>query len=530
MAILNPITIEAETLTLSANYEKESDERISRALDPIVPFASGNDLIRLLTATNQGDTGTASGNFSDVNGETGIYTITANIFDESDGKSTGTLQIGTNTLPSIAYDQNLNQNGISADNARSVTFDDVLINADDAIVFTGTREGNEVARLDSLVFAPIFTGALEFSDSSFSFDEGSGTVTISIVRTGGTTGQTTATVDISNGTADAEDYSATAQSSVVFAEGETTATVSISITDDALDEVDETISLALSSIDGESIIGAQATATVQILDNDEPIPEEPEEPEEPEVPEVPEEPEEAVTPQEPTPQFSDGDDVVTGTDDSDSFDALAGNDRVNAGAGNDQVRGGKGDDTLLGETGDDELNGDSGKDILKGGLGADTLIGDGGADTLRGNGGDDSLNGSGGRDRLFGNGGDDSLTGGSGRDRLAGGGGNDDLNGSGGRDTLLGRGGQDSLSGGGGADILTGGGGADIFILEAKAGVDQITDFNLNQDKLELSGSLAFGDLTFQNRNGNTLISNETQKLATLTGIQASQITESSFV
>ena len=537
MAILNPITIEAETLTLSANYEKESEDRAREGLDPVLlPFASGSDLIRLKRTTSQGATGTARGNFSDVNGETGIYTITANIFEESDGQSTGTLRIGSNTLPSFSYDQDLMENGITENNKRSETFNQVQVNATDAIVFTGSREGNEVARLDSLVFTPIFTGALEFSSASFNVDEGGGTATVTIVRTGGMTGQTTATINVSDGTAGADDYSAAAQSTVVFAQGQTTATVSIAITNDTLDEANETVALSLSNIDGESIIGTQANATLLIIDNDGSTPQDPNpqdpNPQDPNPQDPnPQDPNpQDPNPQDPTPQFVDGDDSVKGTEGADIFDALGGDDRVKAGAGNDQVNGGKGNDTLFGEAGYDELKGGGGKDSLKGGAGRDTLIGGGGADTLRGNGGDDILNGSGGGDRLFGNGGDDELTGGGGSDRLSGGGGNDDLNGGGGRDALFGQGGQDVLTGGGGSDTLRGGGGSDIFTLEAKAGVDRITDFNLKQDQLGLSGSLTFDALTFQNRSGNTLITNGQSKLALLIGIKANQISESSFV
>ena len=521
MAILNPITIEAETLSLSANYERESDDRIREGLTPVfLPFASGNDLIRLKRTTTQGSTGTASGNFSSGNGETGLYTITANIFEESDGVSTGSLQIGSNPLLAFSYNQDLRENGITAANRRSVTFNNVQVNANDGIVFTGSRQGNEVARLDSLVFTPIFTGALEFSSSSFNVAEDSGTATVTIVRTGGMTGQMTATLNVNNGTADTADYSVAAQSTVVFAQGQTTATVLISITDDALAEGNETVALSLSPIDGSSLVGTQANANLLIIDNDGAIPQDP----------TPQDPTPVNPTVQETPSFFDGDDTVTGTDGVDIFDAQAGNDLIRAGAGDDQVSGGDGDDTLLGEAGDDELRGDGGNDSLNGGPGLDTLIGGGGADTLRGNGGADNLNGSGGRDRLFGNGGNDTLNGGGGRDRLNGGGGNDTLNGGGGRDTLVGGGGQDVLRGGGGADVLRGGGGADTFILEAKAGVDRIVDFNLQQDRLGFSGSLTFNDLTFEDRSGNTLISTGSNRLATLVGIQANQISESLFV
>ncbi|MGL4755423.1 MAG: VWA domain-containing protein, partial [Aeromonadaceae bacterium] len=95
-------------------------------------------------------------------------------------------------------------------------------------------------------------------------------------------------------------------------------------------------------------------------------------------------------------------------------------------------------------------------------------------------GGNDILDGGAGDDILFGQEGDDTMTGGSGADLLSGGSGVDRIDGGTGNDTLR---------GGLGADILTGGDGADTFVFMAadKDGTrDTITDFTLNQDKLDL--------------------------------------------
>ena len=88
----------------------------------------------------------------------------------------------------------------------------------------------------------------------------------------------------------------------------------------------------------------------------------------------------------------------------------------------------------------------------------------------------DTLNGLGGNDTINGVAGNDSLIGGTGNDKLDGGGGND------------------SLSGGVGNDNLTGGGGSDTFIFEAASGEDQIADFVVADDKIQLAASLGFSD------------------------------------
>lgn len=182
-----------------------------------------------------------------------------------------------------------------------------------------------------------------------------------------------------------------------------------------------------------------------------------------------------------------------------------------------------GDDTLLGSAGDDALDGGAGNDLLEGGKGGDTIIGGSGADTVNagtgwdmvsGGGQSDFLRGQGGRDTMLGGGGNDTLVGGAANDSLDGGPGDDSLNGGGGRDILIGgkgndvldgKGNNDTLDGGAGQDILTGGvgGGSDTFRFgdAADSGPeantrDIITDFQVNNDILDLSGidAIAGGD------------------------------------
>ncbi len=98
-----------------------------------------------------------------------------------------------------------------------------------------------------------------------------------------------------------------------------------------------------------------------------------------------------------------------------------------------------------------------------------------------------------GDDVVFGGAGGDSLTGGDGYDRLYGGADND---------TLDGGAGADKLKGDTGDDTLTGGAGADHFVFAAYAsegsgfsGHDTITDFNVAEDKLLITGGYRVADL-----------------------------------
>jgi len=211
-----------------------------------------------------------------------------------------------------------------------------------------------------------------------------------------------------------------------------------------------------------------------------------------------------------------GDDRLMGRDGADLLLGGAGADELSGGGGADVLRGGTGgdwlegnadDDRLFGDAGDDQLFGGDGNDRLVGGAGDDLLDGGDGRDVLQGKGGDDRLIGGPGADRLSGGAGDDQLLGGTGSDRLRGGGGNDRLWGGAGDDRLLGRAGQDWLQGGEGDDQLTGGGGRDRYVFAEDHGDDSITDFNPDQDRIQLDiPGLSFDNLRIEALGEDTLI------------------------
>jgi len=142
---------------------------------------------------------------------------------------------------------------------------------------------------------------------------------------------------------------------------------------------------------------------------------------------------------------------------------------------------------------------------------ADIFGGDNTANSASAGAGDDQLNGMGGDDVLTGGEGNDTILGGEGMDRILGdgfrGSGDDYLQGNAGDDTLIGDRGNDKMVGGTGSDILEGDGGGDFLIgsegsdifqywaIEDSQNVvvngvnqqDQIADFTLGQDKIDLS-------------------------------------------
>lgn len=222
-----------------------------------------------------------------------------------------------------------------------------------------------------------------------------------------------------------------------------------------------------------------------------------------------------------------GNDTLVGGADADALVGGAGDDLLIGGSGADFLLGGAGRDTvsytgsqvgvqvslatgiavagdatgdvfsgienITGSEASDNLTGDSGANALRGAGGRDDLAGGEGADTLAGGAGNDSVDGGAGRDRLLGEAGNDTLDGGAGDDVLTGGAGDDHAQGGEGDDALSGDAGADRLDGGLGNDTLTGGGGADQFVISA--GDDEIADFDVTIDRIDLSAFAGFDSL-----------------------------------
>ncbi|HAX75109.1 MAG TPA: aggregation factor core protein MAFp3, isoform C, partial [Cyanobacteria bacterium UBA11372] len=118
--------------------------------------------------------------------------------------------------------------------------------------------------------------SIQFSSPVFSVNEdGTPVLAVTVTRTGNTTNAATATVNLTNGTATGgsqpfaagTDFDNAAQV-VSFASGETSKTLVIPINNDTLVEATETVNLTLTNPTGGATIGAENTATLNILDND----------------------------------------------------------------------------------------------------------------------------------------------------------------------------------------------------------------------------------------------------------------------
>ena len=188
-----------------------------------------------------------------------------------------------------------------------------------------------------------------------------------------------------------------------------------------------------------------------------------------------------------------GNDTLYGNTSLDTIHGDRGNDYISAGDGVDWVDGGSGDDTIHGRSGWDSLYGGAGNDSIVGSSGDDLLAGNDGNDWMSGGSAWDVLFGNNGNDTLYGNFGSDVLSGGAGEDVLYGGTGDDTLRGLDGEDYLQGNQGVDRLDGGAGDDVLRGGTLADTFIYGLGYDEDEIEDFRLGEDQLNLSLELLDG-------------------------------------
>ncbi len=111
-------------------------------------------------------------------------------------------------------------------------------------------------------------GRLQFSASNYTVNEAAGTVTIGVMRTGGSDGAVSVNYATANGTAAASDYAATSGTLTWAAGDSSVKSFTVSIIDDSLVEANETILVALTNPTGGATLGNPGGATLTIGDND----------------------------------------------------------------------------------------------------------------------------------------------------------------------------------------------------------------------------------------------------------------------
>jgi hypothetical protein len=128
----------------------------------------------------------------------------------------------------------------------------------------GTIGGGEVIR--DIAIAP--AGAFQFNVTTATVAEGAGKVTLTVTRSGDTTGTSSIECDTADGTAAQKGDYTIARTRLTFGPGDTTKTCDISIVDDSLQEPSETFTVSLFNPTANFTPGTNNTVTVTINDND----------------------------------------------------------------------------------------------------------------------------------------------------------------------------------------------------------------------------------------------------------------------
>jgi hypothetical protein len=135
------------------------------------------------------------------------------------------------------------------------------------IVLNWNAGTNCIPGANSVQFSPGNFSVLEGVDSNGVGFESTGFRTITVTRTGDTSGAASVNYATSNGTADGTKDYEIALGTLRFAPGETSKTFTVFVTDDVFQENDETVNLTLSNPVGTSL-GSPAAAVLTITSND----------------------------------------------------------------------------------------------------------------------------------------------------------------------------------------------------------------------------------------------------------------------
>ncbi|MDB5386973.1 MAG: hypothetical protein JWM11_2619 [Planctomycetaceae bacterium] len=112
-------------------------------------------------------------------------------------------------------------------------------------------------------------GSLQFNSSSYSVNEGAGTVTITVNRINGSAGPVSVQYSATSGTATAGADFTAVSGTLSWADGDVgSKTITLPILEDSLVEGNEALTLNLNNATGGASLGTPATTTVTIVDND----------------------------------------------------------------------------------------------------------------------------------------------------------------------------------------------------------------------------------------------------------------------
>ena len=275
------------TIPIVNDLQFEPDETINLTLTNATGGATlGTQTTATLTIINDdplrpGTIAFSSTSYSVNEDGTPVANITLNRTGGSDGEVSVTLTPSNGTATAGSDYNNSPITVTFADGVTSQTvtipiINDTVYEPTETVNLTlsnptnGATLGTQTTAVLSIIDNDSVPGVLSFSNATYDINENGTLVTqVTINRTGGSDGEISAQILLTNGTATSgSDYVAT-PITVNFANGETSKTVTIPIINDTVLENTETINLTLTNPTGGATINdAQKSAIVNILDDD----------------------------------------------------------------------------------------------------------------------------------------------------------------------------------------------------------------------------------------------------------------------
>lgn len=210
--------------------------------------------------------GAVSFTLSRTGGTSGATSATCSVHNSSTAQAPADFSLGTSVVSWA------NGEGGSRSCTAAIVDDVTQENAETIVLAVAVTSGQATLGAQTTASAAITdndnAGIVQFATGSHSVSEAGGAYDIAVMRTGGTSGAVSITCAVSGGTASGADYT-TSNMTLSWANGETgTRSCRVTPTNESLVEPDETVTLALQSATGGVTIGAQASTTLTILNDD----------------------------------------------------------------------------------------------------------------------------------------------------------------------------------------------------------------------------------------------------------------------
>lgn len=209
---------------------------------------------------------TTTGVFDYQYGDNGCaYSIVPSSQTFNSGGGTGSVSV---TAPNgCSWTARRNVNWISIGSARSGVGPRTVNYSVEANTSLDARSGTLTIANQTFTINQPSVAKIQFDSSSYSAAENIGSVSITVTRTGDTSGTSMVNYALSDGSANQKQDYTTAAGILTFSPGETSKTFPVLIVDDAYVEGNETLNLTLSNPDNASLVSPN-TAILTIVDND----------------------------------------------------------------------------------------------------------------------------------------------------------------------------------------------------------------------------------------------------------------------